>query len=273
MEMEYKEKGVGLFRCHSAFSLEKENIFGTGSSEYCLEGLPLQKYSGFSTLLGYEKEISALKENTEAFLAGKKANHVLLYGDAGTGKSSCMKALLEEYHSKGLRFVSLFKKDLEGIPFLLQTLRERPYFFILYFDDLSFENFEVEYKLLKAVMEGGLEGRADNILLYATSNRRHLVKENLSDKNDIEYQEDLHHSDTTEEKLSLADRFGLSILFQKPAYTLYQKIVLSLANKYKLSISEEKLLTMANAWSIRRGAATGRTAEQFIQSLLVQKKD
>jgi len=122
-------------------------------------------------------------------------------------------------------------------------------------------------------MEGGLEGRADNILLYATSNRRHLVKENLSDKNDIEYQEDLHHSDTTEEKLSLADRFGLSILFQKPAYTLYQKIVLSLANKYKLSISEEKLLTMANAWSIRRGAATGRTAEQFIQSLLVQKKD
>ena len=273
LEMEYKEKGVGLFRCHSAFSLEKENIFGTGSSEYCLEGLPLQKYPGFSTLLGYEKEISTLKENTEAFLAGKKANHVLLYGDAGTGKSSCMKALLEEYQSKGLRFVSLFKKDLEGIPFLLQALRERPYFFILYFDDLSFENFEVEYKLLKAVMEGGLEGRADNILLYATSNRRHLVKENLSDKNDIEYQEDLHHSDTTEEKLSLADRFGLSILFQKPAYTLYQKIVLSLANKYKLSISEEKLLTMANAWSIRRGAATGRTAEQFIQSLLVQKKD
>ena len=273
LEREYKEKGVGLFRCHSAFSLEKENIFGTSSSEYSLEGLPLQKYPGFSTLLGYEKEISALKENTEAFLAGKKANHVLLYGDAGTGKSSCMKALLEEYHSKGLRFVSLFKKDLEGIPFLLQTLRERPYFFILYFDDLSFENFEVEYKLLKAVMEGGLEGRADNILLYATSNRRHLVKENLSDKNDIEYQEDLHHSDTTEEKLSLADRFGLSILFQKPAYTLYQKIVLSLANKYKLSISEEKLLTMANAWSIRRGAATGRTAEQFIQSLLVQKKD
>ena len=273
LEMEYKEKGVGLFRCHSAFSLEKESIFGTSSSEYCLEGLPLQKYPGFSTLLGYEKEISALKENTEAFLAGKKANHVLLYGDAGTGKSSCMKALLEEYQSKGLRFVSLFKKDLEGIPFLLQALRERPYFFILYFDDLSFENFEVEYKLLKAVMEGGLEGRADNILLYATSNRRHLVKENLSDKNDIEYQEDLHHSDTTEEKLSLADRFGLSILFQKPAYTLYQKIVLSLANKYKLSISEEKLLTMANAWSIRRGAATGRTAEQFIQSLLVQKKD
>ena len=273
LEREYKEKGVGLFRCHSAFSLEKENIFGTSSSEYSLEGLPLQKYPGFSTLLGYEKEISALKENTEAFLAGKKANHVLLYGDAGTGKSSCMKALLEEYHSKGLRFVSLFKKDLEGIPFLLQALRERPYFFILYFDDLSFENFEVEYKLLKAVMEGGLEGRADNILLYATSNRRHLVKENLSDKNDIEYQEDLHHSDTTEEKLSLADRFGLSILFQKPAYTLYQKIVLSLANKYKLSLSEEKLLTMANAWSILRGAATGRTAEQFIQSLLVQKKD
>ena len=269
LEMEYKEKGVGLFRCHSAFSLEKENIFGTSSSEYSLEGLPLQKYPGFSTLLGYEKEISALKENTEAFLAGKKANHVLLYGDAGTGKSSSVKAIVNEYYDKGLRIIEIYKHQFRYLSDILEQLKDRNYKFIIYMDDLSFEESELEYKYLKAILEGGFGRRPENVLIYATSNRRHLIRESFRDKTETD--EELHTRDTVEEKLSLSARFGEKIYYGSPDKKEFNSIVLSLAKKHNIDMDESEILSKANMWELSHGGMSGRSATQFITYLQGQK--
>ena len=206
----YKHYGVGMFGLNRAFHIR--NI--TGEVEF----LPINNADKIvlSDLIGYEIQKKALIDNTEAFLAGKPANNCLLYGDAGTGKSSCVKALINEYYDSGLRMIEIYKYQFKDLSAIISAIKTRNYRFIIYMDDLSFEENEIEYKFLKAVIEGGVESRPDNVLIYATSNRRHLIKETWSDRNDMEYENDIHRSDTMEEKLSLAARFGVSINFNAP---------------------------------------------------------
>ena len=205
-------------------------------------------------LVGYDIAKKKLIDNTEAFVKGKKANNCLLFGDAGTGKSSSIKAILHQF------------KDLNDV---IAQIKNRNYKFIIYMDDLSFEEFEIEYKYLKAVIEGGLEKKPDNILIYATSNRRHLVRETFKDKADRD--EELHTNDTVQEKLSLVARFGVTIYFGKPDKKEFQKIVTTLADRYGVEMEEEKLLLEANKWELSHGGLSGRTAQQFIDYLLGQQ--
>ena len=258
----YKHYGVGMFGLNRAFHIR--NI--TGEVEF----LPINNADKIvlSDLIGYEIQKKALIDNTEAFLAGKPANNCLLYGDAGTGKSSCVKALINEYYDSGLRMIEIYKYQFKDLSAIISAIKTRNYRFIIYMDDLSFEEDEIEYKFLKAVIEGGVESRPDNVLIYATSNRRHLIKETWSDRNDMEYENDIHRSDTMEEKLSLAARFGVSINFNAPNKKEYNHIVTELAKKQLgRKIDEEELLSLANKWELRHGGTSGRTAQQFINSL------
>ncbi len=195
--------GVGKFGLNKAFRYENNEIcpiihIGNGRLDQ---------------LIGYESQKKILTKNTEAFLSGKKANNVLLYGDSGTGKSSSIKALLNEYYKDGLRMIEIYKHQFKYLPSIIQELQSRNYKFILFMDDLSFEEFEIEYKYLKAVIEGGLEKKPDNILIYATSNRRHLVKQTWSDRQD---QDEVNINDAKQEKISLSSRFGVKILYTHP---------------------------------------------------------
>ena len=199
----------------------------------------------FKDIVGYEMQKKKLIENTEAFISGKEANNVLLFGDAGTGKSSSVKAIL------------------------LEQIKDRNYKFIIYMDDLSFEEYELEYKYLKAILEGGLGKRPKNVLIYATSNRRHLIREKFSDKRELD--DDLHNNDTVQEKLSLAARFGVTIYYGSPDKFQFQGIVKALAEKYQLDMPEDELLLEANKWELSHGGLSGRTASQFITHLLGRK--
>jgi predicted AAA+ superfamily ATPase len=219
-------------------------------------------------MVGYEIQKKALVENTEAFLRGIPANNALLYGDAGTGKSSSVKALINEYYDSGLRMIEIYKHQFRDLSEIIATIKNRNYRFIIFIDDLSFEENELEYKFLKAVIEGGVETRPDNILIYATSNRRHLIKETWNDRNDMEFEGELHRSDTMEEKLSLAARFGVTINYSAPNRKLFHDIVKELAKRRpNIRIDEEELLSLANRWEIRHGGISGRTAQQFINYL------
>lgn len=223
-----------------------------------------------SDLVGYETQKDLLLENTLAFLRGQRANNVLLYGDAGTGKSTSIQAIANEYAPRGLRLIELYKHQFALIPAILDRIKRRNYRFILFLDDLSFEENEVEYKHLKAVMEGGAEAAPENVLIYATSNRRHLIRETWNDRADMEHHGDIHRSDTMEEKLSLAGRFGLQIYYPNPSFEEYHAIVRELAAKEpELSaVSEAQLRAQAATWQVRHGSRSGRTAQQFINDLL-----
>ena len=258
----YKAYGVGMFGLNRAFRIQNR---GSG-----VEFLPINNTDKvlLKDLIGYELQKQQLVENTEAFLNGIPANNALLYGDAGTGKSSSIKALINEYYDSGLRMIEIYKHQFRDLSAVIAAVKNRNYRFIIYIDDLSFEENEVEYKFLKAVIEGGVETRPDNILIYATSNRRHLIKETWSDRSDIEHQNDVHRSDTMEEKLSLAARFGCSINYSAPNRQLYHDIVKGLAERQlNLNMSEDELLLLANRWEIRHGGISGRTAQQFINYL------
>lgn len=220
-------------------------------------------------LVGYEIPKKKLIENTEAFLAGKPANNCLLFGDAGTGKSSSIKAILNQYYDRGLRIIEVYKHQFQDLNDVIAQIKNRHYKFIIYMDDLSFEDFEIEYKYLKAVIEGGLERKPDNILIYATSNRRHLVRERFSDKEDRN--DDLHTNDTVQEKLSLVSRFGVTIYFGSPEKKEFQEIVRTLAKRKGIQMDEKELLLKANAWELQHGGLSGRTAQQFIDYLLGQQ--
>ena len=209
-----------------------------------------------------------LTDNTEAFVNGKKANNCLLYGDAGTGKSSCIKAIANEYYGSGLRIIEVYKHQFQDLNDVIAQIKNRNYKFIIYMDDLSFEEFEIEYKYLKAVIEGGLEKKPENVLIYATSNRRHLIRETFKDKQDRD--EELHVNDTVQEKLSLVSRFGVSIYFGSPDKKQFQQIVQTLADRYGVAMSEDELLLKANQWELSHGGLSGRTAQQFIDYLLGQ---
>ena len=222
---------------------------------------------GLDDLVGYELQKERLVDNTRAFVEGRPANNVLLYGDAGTGKSTSVAALAPAYAEDGLRIVELYKHQMRALPDVLALLATRNLRFIVFIDDLSFEGEEVEYKYLKAVIEGGVAARPDNVLVYATSNRRHLIKETWSDRDDMEHDGDIHRSDTMQEKLSLAGRFGLTINYSAPNRQLYHDIVAELATRAGIAMPEADLMRLADAWEIRHGGVSGRVAAQFIDNL------
>lgn len=257
----YKEFGVGKFGLHKAFRVEH--------TEEGTKIVPITKIAHvrLDDLVGYEIPKKKLIENTEAFVRGRKANNCLLFGDAGTGKSTSIKAILNQYYEEGLRMIEVYKHQFQDLNDIIAQVKNRNYRFIIYMDDLSFEEFEIEYKYLKAVIEGGLERKPENVLIYATSNRRHLVREQWSDKNDRR-DDDLHTSDTVQEKLSLVARFGVSIFFVGPDKKEFQKIVLELAKRNQIQMEKSELLLQANQWEMTHGGRSGRTAQQFIDYLL-----
>ena len=258
----YKEYGVGKFGLHKSFRIVHDD------KGVHIEPILNIAHVKLSDLVGYELAKKKLVDNTEAFVNGKKANNCLLYGDAGTGKSSSIKGIVNEYYDRGLRIIEVYKHQFQDLNDVISQIKNRNYKFIIYMDDLSFEDFEIEYKYLKAVIEGGLEKKPENVLIYATSNRRHLVREKFSDKEDRE--DDLHRGDTVAEKLSLVSRFGVTIYFGAPNKKQFQEIVTTLAERYGITMEEDKLLLEANKWEIAHGGLSGRTAQQFIDYLLGQ---
>ena len=255
----YKEFGVGKLGLHKAFRID-----GTVTPARIV---PITNIAHvhLDDLVGYEIAKKKLIDNTEAFVQGRPANNCLLFGDAGTGKSSSIKGILNQYYDQGLRIIEAYKHQFKDLTDIIAQVKNRNYKFIIYMDDLSFEEFEIEYKYLKAVIEGGLEKKPDNILIYATSNRRHLVREKFSDKE--ERRDDLHSSDTVQEKLSLVARFGVSIFFCAPDKKQFQNIVKTLAERHQVEMPEEELLLEANKWELQHGGLSGRTAQQFIDYL------
>ena len=257
----YRRYGYGTFAMNRAFRIR--------SAADGVEFLPISNIDRvvLDDLLGYDKQKAELRRNTETFLHGGLANNVLLYGDAGTGKSTSVKALINEYYDQGLRMIEIYKHQFRDLSAVLAEIKNRNYRFIIFIDDLSFEENEVEYKFLKAVIEGGVETRPDNVLIYATSNRRHLIRETWNDRTDMEHHGDIHRSDTVEEKLSLAARFGVSINYNAPTPREFREIVLFLAKKHGIDLPEQELLAKANTWEVRHGGFSGRVAQQFIQYL------
>ncbi len=257
----YKTYGVGKFGLNKAFRVRHE--------EAGVELIPITNTDNIvlDDLVGYELQKQKLVDNTKAFVEGRKANNCLLFGDSGTGKSTSIKAILNEYYSQGLRMIEIYKHQFKDLSTVIAQIKDRNYRFIIYMDDLSFEEFEIEYKYLKAVIEGGLETKPDNVLIYATSNRRHLIRETWSDRSDMS-QDELHRSDTMQEKLSLVNRFGVSINYSKPSQKEYFNIVCQLAKRYDtIALSDEELCREANKWELSHGGISGRTAQQFINYL------
>jgi predicted AAA+ superfamily ATPase len=260
--MDYYEKfGAGMFGLYKAFRVDPS---AAGEADLKLIPVTDSEDVSFDKLIGYESQKKTLRDNTEAFLNGHFANNVLLYGDSGTGKSTSVHALMHEYADRGLRLIEVSKPDRARIPQILAAIKKRNYRFILFLDDLSFEEGESDYKELKAMLEGALETRSDKVLIYATSNRRHLIREVWGDRSDMEYNEDVHRSDTMEEKLSLASRFGVTIYYPKPGPREYLEIVRSLAARKGLELSGQELEDAARKWELRHGGMSGRTASQFV---------
>ncbi|MBQ9346835.1 MAG: ATP-binding protein [Oscillibacter sp.] len=243
--------GYGMFAHSHVFTLSEGKLLPVRHPDpQTLDELP-----------GYEPEREKIIANTEALLNGRPANNVLLYGDAGTGKSSTVKALVNEYADRGLRLVEVKKNQLYELPALMDELAENPLKFILFIDDLSFTANDDNFAALKAILEGSAGGRAENVAVYATSNRRHLIKETLSDRAG----DDIHASDTRQELMSLAARFGLTVTFSSPDRERYLYIVRKLAERYGLAVSEAALGVRAEAFAIRAGGRSARVAKQFVE--------
>lgn len=245
------KKGYGMFAKHHVFTVENGRL------------VPV-KYPDpqkLTELPGYEKEREKVIANTKALLAGSPANNVLLYGDAGTGKSSTVKAIANEFAPDGLRLVEVKKNQLYQIPDLMDKLAANPLKFILFIDDLSFSSNDDNFAALKAILEGSVGGRARNIAVYATSNRRHLIKETLTDRTG----DDIHEADTRQELMSLSARFGLTVTFQRPEKARFEAILAELAKQHHIEMPMEQLLVKAEAFAIRAGGRSPRVAKQFIE--------
>lgn len=249
-----RENGTGLF--------SKKAVFKWDGMSKSLSEIKEFDNVDFEELIGYERQINILKENTLSFIDRGKGNNVLLYGQRGTGKSSSVKALVNEYAHKGLRVIELKKRQLDAIAPIIEITRHRKFKFILFIDDLSFEEFETDYKNFKAVIEGSFEKKPNNLLIYVTSNRRHLIRETFKER-----EEDVNVSETTQEKLSLFDRFGLTILYEQPQDDLYNEMVLKLARRNGIELSEKELLQLANEWKVSKASKSGRAAQQLVDSL------
>ena len=241
----YKAYGVGMFGLNKAFRI----VHPTNGD---MQFVPINNTEDvrLDDLIGYEIQKQKIVENTEAFVAGRKANNALLFGDSGTGKSTTIKAIINEYYDQGLRMIEIYKHQFQDLSQVISQIKNRNYRFIIYMDDLSFEEFETEYKYLKAVIEGGLEIKPDNVLIYATSNRRHLIRETWTDRTDLENNNGMHKSDTMQEKLSLVNRFGVTINYSKPSQKEYFQIVVGLAEKNGIHMTEEELCAEANKWEL-----------------------
>ncbi|MBC8061253.1 MAG: ATP-binding protein [Clostridiaceae bacterium] len=260
----HKNNGCGVFAHFKAFVWER--LMGKGQ----LKGIDAPDPTLLSDLIGYELERSTVIENTLQFLNGFSANNVLLYGDRGTGKSSTVKAILNEYYSQGLRMIEIPKAYLTDFPSIIRELKNRPQKFIIFIDDLVFGDEEESYTALKAILEGGLESKTSNIVIYATSNRRHLIKEYFSERKGLlskEPNDEIRAHDSIEEKLSLSDRFGINVIFSSPDQNRYLSIVEGLAEKRNLNINKENLYKEALKWAIWYNGRSARTARQFIDWL------
>ena len=258
----YRDFGVGMFGLNKAF-----RIASSEEGKIVFHAINNMDRVMLDDLVGYEIQKKKLVDNTRAFVEGRKANNCLLFGDSGTGKSTSIKAIVNEFYPQGLRMIEIYKHQFKDLSNVIAQIKNRNYKFIIYMDDLSFEEFEIEYKFLKAVIEGGVETKPENVLIYATSNRRHLIKENWSDRDDMETGAGIHRSDTIEEKLSLVNRFGVTICYSKPTQQEYFHIVEELAGKAGLDIPHKELRAEANKWELSHGGISGRTAQQFITYL------
>ena len=257
----YQQYGVGMFGLNKAFRIIHEE----GKD---LAFIPINNTDQvvLDDLVGYEIQKKKLIDNTEAFVEGRRANNCLLFGDSGTGKSTCIKAIINQYYDQGLRMIEIYKHQFKDLSAVISHIKNRNYKFVIYMDDLSFEEFEIEYKYLKAVIEGGLESKPDNVLIYATSNRRHLIKETWKDRDD--YNVEMHQSDTMQEKLSLVNRFGVTINFSRLTKKEFNNIVLELRKRHpEISLTDDELVLEANKWEMAHGGVSGRTAQQFINYL------
>lgn len=259
----YKEYGVGMFGLNKAFRI-KENNQESGVSFVAINNMDKVM---LDDLIGYEIQKKKLIDNTKAFVEGRKANNVLLFGDSGTGKSTSIKAIVNAFYPQGLRMIEIYKHQFRDLSNVIAQIKNRNYRFIIYMDDLSFEEFETEYKFLKAVIEGGIETKPENILIYATSNRRHLIKETWNDRSDVKVENGMHQSDTMEEKLSLVNRFGVTINYSKPSQKEYFNIVIELAHRQGITMPDDELRAEANKWELSHGGISGRTAQQFVNYL------
>lgn len=256
----HRENGSGIWAKFKGFVWEGEKLQGVVSLD------PIR----LSQLIGYEMERQKVIDNTRAFIDGYPANNMLLYGGRGTGKSSTVKAMLNEYYQDGLRIIEISKKHLESFPMVIRQIKDDPQKFILFIDDLSFEDSEGAYTSLKAVLEGGLETRPKNVVIYATSNRRHLIKEKFSDRAGLMYgssDDEVRAADTMQEKLSLADRFGITVTFSSPNQKQYLEIVDGLVKERGIIIDQEKLHKKAIQWEMWYNAKSPRTATQFVDWL------
>ena len=264
----YRDYGVGMFGLNKAFRI-------AGNEDGTVRFLPINNMDAvmLDDLIGYELQKKKLVDNTRAFVEGRAANNVLLFGDSGTGKSTSIKAIVNQFYPDGLRMIEIYKHQFRDLSAVIAMEKNRNYRFIIFIDDLSFEENEVEYKFLKAVIEGGVETKPDNILLYATSNRRNLIRETWKDRADMEHDNDVPHSDTLEEKLSLSARFGVRINYSIPNRNQFKDIVLTLAKRQGLTLPEEVILAEANKWELRHGGVSGRTAQQFINYLAGTQKE
>ncbi len=259
----YKAYGVGMFGLNKAFRLSY--------NDNKMQLTPINNMNKvlLTDLIGYDRQKKALVDNTQAFVDGKSANNVLLYGDSGTGKSTSIKAIVNQFYNNGLRMIEIYKHQFKDLSAVISQIKNRNYKFIIYMDDLSFEDNETEYKYLKAIIEGGVETKPDNVLIYATSNRRHLIKESFNDRNDVQMQQDVHRSETLEEKLSLVHRFGLTIGYFKPNKIEFDDIVVKLARRHPhIELTDEEIISAAHVWEMRNGGISCRTAQQFIYHLL-----
>ena len=258
----YRDFGVGMFGLNKAF-----RIGSAPDGSIIFHAINNMDKVMLDDLVGYEIQKKKLVDNTKAFVDGRKANNCLLFGDSGTGKSTSIKAIVNEFYPQGLRMIEIYKHQFKDLSAVIAQIKNRNYKFIIYMDDLSFEEFEIEYKFLKAVIEGGVETKPENVLIYATSNRRHLIKETWKDRDDMEHDVGIHRSDTIEEKMSLVNRFGVTINYSKPSQQEYFHIVIELAKKAGIAMPEKDLKAEANKWELSHGGISGRTAQQFITYL------
>ncbi len=246
--------GYGIFSSYPMFRLND-------NAE--IEPIVSRDKTTLDKFIGYGDERERVISNTEAFIAGRPASNALLYGDAGTGKSSTVKAIVNAYFDRGLRLIELRKDQLRYLPYVMGRISENPLKFIIFIDDLSFNKSDDNFSMLKAALEGSASAKADNAIIYATSNRRHIIKESFNDRDG----DDVHRNDTMQETLSLSERFGLCVLFAKPDKKLYCEIVFELAARRGITVPRDELAVKAEAFAIRKGNRSARCAEQFIQSL------
>lgn len=247
-------------------------VFKYDDRKKVLKGVAHPDPITFDRLIGYESQTKTLIDNTEAFIKGYNANNILLVGARGTGKSSSVKALVNKYFEQGLRLVEITKEQIAVLPDILKLLRPRGRRFIVYIDDLSFDENEIQYKYMKSLLEGGSEGKPDNVVFYATSNRRHLIQEKWSDRANGSQEAEIHTTDTLNEKLSLADRFGITITYPKPTPKEYINIVQGIAKQRGITMDSEDLSKEALKWEINQKGMSGRTAVQFINNLSWEMK-